>query len=256
MRALPAVYGQRDPRWGLVRLGDATADRGSTIRDYGCYVTCFAMLAGYYGSAMTPDEVNARLEAEGQFLSGNLVADDALEGVAPALEYVGTFEYRTGPADLERLRELLEDPGVSVILEVDFNHNSADGTQSHFVVAVGCDGERVTIADPWTGRVEDLGVAYGSRAWEVIQKFVVYRGSVAAPDGRLPAVDGAGEVELTERERGALELIRALYWDRGSIESAISKLGRAAEIGRTLQVTRRMPKGVKGLVGELVALGN
>jgi len=49
---------------------------------------------------------------------------------------------QNSPADLSLLKTLLADPTLSVILEVDFNHNPGDGIQTHFVVAVDCDGKR------------------------------------------------------------------------------------------------------------------
>jgi hypothetical protein len=64
------------------------------------------------------------------------------------------------------------------------------------------------------------------------------------------------EMALTQDERDALELIRALSWNKGSIEGAIGKLGRAAEIGRTIRSTKRVPKVLKPVVDELTVIAN
>ena len=245
MRRL-VVYGQRDARWAGRRLGTAGVGAESTIGGYGCYVTCFAMLATYYGRAMTPPEVNEELATRGRFVRGNLVTDDGLEAVAPGVEHVASLEYRDRAADLGRLRELLAEAGTSVVLEVDFNREWRDGVQTHFVVAVGCDGERVMVADPWYGGVADLTEHYGDDAGRAIQKLVVYRGPVVALETE--------EDEMSAEERAIVEKMAGLGADAGSIDGWMGKIGRAAEIGRVLKGTKRMPKVVRPLVEELVRL--
>ena len=69
----------------------------------------------------------------------------------------------------------------------------------------------------------------------------------------LPEED---EMALTQEEREALEMLRALSWNRGSIELAIGKLGRAAEIGRTIKATKKIPRAIKPLAEELEVIAN
>ena len=254
-RALPVVYSQRDARWGGVRLGYAGGPADSTVHNYGCYVTCFAMVATYHGHAVTPRELNELLVRRQLFLRSNLVGDHTLGLAVPALAYVASLEYRDRAADLGRLAELLGDAANSVILEVDFNHNPVDGVQTHFVVGVGCDGERVTVADPWYGTVEDLATHYGPDPARVIQKLVVYRGPVTAADGAATAgVAAEMEEEMTAEQRAILEKMAGLKAGAESIDGWLSRIGRAAEIGRALQATKRMPKVVRPLTAELARM--
>src|SRR5687768_6546795 len=106
-RSLPAVFSQRDPRWGHVRLGYGGGPADSTLHNYGCYVSCFAMVAAYHGHEVTPLELNGLLVHRQLFLQGNLVADHTLAAAVPALTYVASLQYRDGPADLGRLARLL-----------------------------------------------------------------------------------------------------------------------------------------------------
>ena len=252
-RALPVVYSQRDARWGGVRLGYEGGPADSTVHNYGCYVTCFAMVATYHGHAVTPGELNELLVRRQLFLRSNLVGDHTLGLAVPALAYVASLEYRDRAADLGRLAELLGDAANSVILEVDFNHNPVDGV--HFVVAVGCDGERVVVADPWFGTVGDLATHYGPDPASVIQKLVVYRGPVTAADGAATAgVAAAMEEEMTAGQRAILEKMAGLNAGAESIDGWLSRIGRAAEIGRELQGTKRMPKVVRPLTTELARM--
>jgi hypothetical protein len=179
MNDLPPVYSQRDPRWGDHQLGFLGGD--STLHNYGCYVTCFAMVASYFGRPHTPATMNALLKEKRLFVQGNLVTDGTLEAAIPACVYGLSISYADGPADLDRLARILEQPENAVILEVDFNPSQV-GVQTHFVLAVSsfpADG-RVTITDPWTGTVRNLADGYGD-ARTAIQKFVWYRGEPAHP---------------------------------------------------------------------------
>ena len=238
---LASVYAQRDPRWSHVHLGTPLAAADSTIGAYGCYVSCFAMVATGFGHGITPAELNRVLADRQLFLLGNQVADATLAAAFPVLSYAGTHEYRRAPADLDLLRSLLADPATAVILELDFDHDPTDGIQSHFVVAVACDRQRVTVADPWYGAVDDLAVNYGSDPSSVIQKFVVYRGPIR-------------EESMTQEQRAILDKLAALGANDQSIDAWLSRIGRAAEIGRALSATKRMPRVVRPMLAELAAI--
>ena len=177
MRTLPVIYLQRDPRWAGQRLG--TVD-GSTIGQYGCYVSSLAMVAKYYGHDVTPASLDD-LFTNGKFYNnGNLCSDDILQKVFADCKFVRAYNYPNTPADLNLLKTLISDLTISVILEVDFNYNPADGIQTHFVECVDCDGTKVTIADPWYGGIVDLSVHYGNNPAQTILKYVVYQGKPIA----------------------------------------------------------------------------
>lgn len=182
MRTLPKVYSQRDPQWASQRLG--TVD-GSTIGLQGCYVSSFAMIAEYYGKNVTPaqlDDLFTNLHVyvndQGQHIDpANEATDNMLQTIYGDIIFQKTYDYANNPADLGVLKTLLADPTVSVILELDFDHNPNDGIQTHFVVAVDCDGSQVTIADPWYGSEDNFTKNYGNNPTQTILKYVVYRGT-------------------------------------------------------------------------------
>ena len=253
---LPVIYSQRDPRWAQLRLGYSSAPPTSTIHDYGCYLTCFAMLATHYGHPTTPRDLNVLLASRGLFLGHNLVADQTLGVAFPDISYGGAFPYRHWPANLNRLQHLLSDPATSVVLELDFNHTLEDGVQTHFVVALSCDGHHVTIADPWYGAADDITTHYGPDPAQVIQKLVVYHGPVPAPLPAQPTTNPTPEEPMTPDQRAILEKMATLNASSSSIDTWLSKIGRAVEIGRTLQSTRRLLKSIRPLSAELAALAD
>ena len=196
MRQLPQVYSQRDPRWAGTRLGTAS---GATIGQYGCYLTSFAMVAGYHGHPVTPPELNAAFLRAGAYVAGDLCADDDLQRVFGDCRLVAAENYAAQRAALGRLRDFLADPGTSVILELDFDHDPSDGIQTHFVTAVDCDGTHVTVADPWFGGVDAFTTHYGNDPAATIQKFVVYAGPGAPAPRATAGAAAGGEEEMLDR---------------------------------------------------------
>lgn len=187
MRNLPKVYSQRDPQWASQRLGTVN---GSTIGAYGCYVTSFAIIAEYYGKNVTPAQLDdfftnghVYYNADGSHNDpANYSSDNMLQTIYGDILFQGIHDYSNTPADLNLLKTLLSDPTISVILELDFDHDPNDGIQTHFVVAVDCDGKKVTIADPWQipGSIDDITKNYGNNPTQTILKFVVYKGNPIA----------------------------------------------------------------------------
>jgi len=189
MRQLPIVYSQRDPKWASQRLGTVN---GTTIGAEGCFTTSLAMLANYYGHPVTPAQLDDLFTngdtGDGKktfYADGNLCTDDILQKVFADCVYQKTYNYASTAADLNQLKTLLSDPTLSVVLELDFDHDPNDGIQTHFVVAVDCDGTNVTIADPWPvpGSIDPFAKNYGSNPAQTILKYVVYKGTPAPITG-------------------------------------------------------------------------
>jgi Papain-like cysteine protease AvrRpt2 len=190
VRQLPQVFSQRDPRWAGVELGTAP---GVTIGGYGCYLTSFAMIAGYYGHQVTPPQLNQVFVQKQDFVNQDLLRDDDLSQAFADCAYLGSRDYGAVPADLAYLQQALSAPERSVALELDFDHNPADGIQTHFVVALDCDGTNVTIADPWYGTVDAFATHYGNDPATTIQKMVIYSGSPAQGQPAPPAPSGGAQ---------------------------------------------------------------
>jgi len=127
------LYSQRDPRWKDEKIGNTN----SSIGDYGCTITCIAMLAG-----ITPTEVNKRLIGANGYLR-DLVIWTRIEQAIPWLK----FEWRGWTYDNTKVSKAIEDNG-GCLVEVDF-----DGTprtnDKHWVLYTG----NQKMHDPWTGTV-------------------------------------------------------------------------------------------------------
>lgn len=166
------VIAQRDPHWAFQRLG--TVD-GTTIGQEGCYDTCFAIVAQYAGHKEASPATIDDAATNKLYVDGNLATDDMLEKIYPDCKYQQTIPYANDPADLNKLKDLLSDPTIAVILELDFDHDPNDGIQTHFVVAASCDGTKVVIDDPWYAEIIDFTEHYGNNPQQTILKFVIYK---------------------------------------------------------------------------------
>jgi hypothetical protein len=193
------VYGQRDPAWSAQRLGEGQG----TIGLYGCYLTSYSTIAKRHGFDFDPPTLNGLFLSHHVYVEGNLLTDSALAQVCPGVQYVTTIPYETIAADLIKLKNLLEDPEVDVIVELDFDHDVANGVQTHFMPIDSCDGLMPVGADPWYEEIAPLAKNYGPDPGLVIQKYVVYRGPLPAPvsppdpvpvDTAPPAEDSSGDV--------------------------------------------------------------
>ena len=173
MRSLPKIFSQQDPQWAKLPLGTST--NGATMGSDSCYVTSMAMVACYYGKSTDPEQLNKFLIANNLYVDGDLIGgDDTLNKVYPDINYEQDYFYPNQPptpADLTLLHSLMDDPTVSVILEINL------GNHQHFVVCTGCNGT-TTIADPESGTVIDFKSLYGDPATNII-KFVVFSGAPA-----------------------------------------------------------------------------
>ncbi len=176
-RTLPVVFGQRDPRYANDPLGTSPS---VTIGIGGCYVTSMTMVARYYGKHedptthedFTPHVLNLWFTRGNIYQNGDLLSDGALQQVFGDITLQEVDNYQNVPADLQKLGQLLSDQTLSVICELDLGNGN-----THFVVALGTDGNDVQIANPWTGLVELLSATYGD-AKTAILKFVVYKGNL------------------------------------------------------------------------------
>jgi hypothetical protein len=117
--------GQRDTRWGGLYLGNSN----TYIRDYGCTVTCLAMILG-----TTPDVVNQRLRDFSGF-SGNLVIWEKIERAFPGIKVKRVWGYNNDEVKANVGHVLVEVPAYPI-----------GGSGRHWVVYLG--NQRLN--DPWT----------------------------------------------------------------------------------------------------------
>lgn len=113
-------YSQRDIRWRYLRLGSSK----STIGNYGCAITCLAMLSG-----RAPSEINMLLLRNSGFLAGNLV----IWARACALLGLSWRGQSSAPQFLPTIAQV-----------------RGAGFSCHFVVWLGNN----KIIDPWDGKLK------------------------------------------------------------------------------------------------------
>jgi hypothetical protein len=166
---------QRDPRWADTLLGNS---KTSTIGQYGCLLTCFAMLAH-----TDPLSMNVYRAAHGEFdvePRGAYNISDLVDGLWPLqVNYLGISGYWTGlvpAAEIVKLVQSLHDGNPCVILvdPTPGNPGLQNGEQ-HYVLAwtASSDGQ-VIINDPWYGDVAPLCPRYGQSAAGALYQWKIY----------------------------------------------------------------------------------
>jgi hypothetical protein len=157
------LYSQRDPRWRSQVYADS-----ATFENAGCYVVCVAMIASLAGYEDEPPAVAQKLR-DAKCFSGTLLNyPNRIPNAYPLLRWDGVIDWRTKPADIEKLRQELE--RGPVILEVDCHPGGTPPpTDQHFVIAeqFTVDGKDLMIADPWDGTRTRLLERYALASWDL-----------------------------------------------------------------------------------------
>jgi hypothetical protein len=169
------VIDQRNPRWKAIKLGRSD----STIGDFGCLLSAFAMLSG-----VEPPEMNSRMIAAGAFQTGDCPAcastfdiQKFMPSAPPILDVTQRYPYAPFPA-VARARLVAHlKAGNPAILEVDlFPNNSTH--DMHFVLAVSAFGRgetaNVVTHDPWFADETTLCPRYGVYLARAIVRAIYY----------------------------------------------------------------------------------
>lgn len=139
------LYSQRDPEWR-----DEEYAPGYTFGAKGCLVTCVAMIASYAGYTDTPPQIATMLREQHCFVGGNLSNPQYIPIAYPALQWDGAVDWRKKAADLDALRDYVNQ-GPTVV-EIEFVPGGAQPPDDqHFVIALDFEGDDLWIADPWDG---------------------------------------------------------------------------------------------------------
>lgn len=141
---------QRDARWGNIPLGFPNTYNPLLIKDYGCTITCLAMIIG-----TTPDVVNSRLKAlpQGQGFQGSLVVWSGIEKAFPGIKVRREYGYNNDDVKANVPNVLVEVPAYPI-----------GGTGSHWVVFIG----NFRLNDPWTGLERPTSDFPGATGYTVI----------------------------------------------------------------------------------------
>lgn len=136
-------FSQRDFRWADDYMGSS----GGQIKDYGCAMTCTAMLLEHYGKNTDPGQLNAWLSANGGYTPTGL-----LDWPKPAEHSGGRMQYVSSQSwtsvdiatDNDRWDELKAqlDQGCPVIVEVD-GVPATPALEQHWVLVTGFAGGSV-----------------------------------------------------------------------------------------------------------------
>ena len=152
---LTKIYSQNDTRWANSPLGVSS----STIGRAGCYVTAYANLANFYNHDIDVLQMNQALIDAGQFSdSSEISSGDSLSKV------YADIEYQTRGIDYQMMTEYLNNNNPVIL-----NLYAPNLAGSHFVLALGYDGDNLMIADSWDGTIEPAKI-YGA-----IQEMLFYK---------------------------------------------------------------------------------
>lgn len=185
-------YSQQDELWRKKYLGNST----TTIGNYGCLLTCAAMLCKFYGKDTDPARLNDLMKANGGF-NGNLFVWAGLEKVYPdiVIDWSNYINCELVPAPMDKIDAVLA-KGYPVIVKVDYNPATLP-VNEHWVLIVGKEGSSYIINDPIDGARVKFESRYGAPA-RYIFRIAVYKGK----SGSVP-------VELTDKQK--LDLLWAAH---------------------------------------------
>jgi len=178
---------QRDSKWASLLLGFNTNSKYN-IGDYGCLITCLAMVYNYYtGKSITPSDMNEKLKALGAGYGFSVGTGYYVWGAFPYVCTTVKESYKTTPSALTDTQmnaiNSAVDAGYPVMLEIDFDPTDAD-VDMHWVLATkrNKDNENdITINDPWTGTERSLKEYLGTAkktARSLIEAYVTYTGDI------------------------------------------------------------------------------
>jgi hypothetical protein len=202
-------FGQRWDPWQWQKLGHSQT---STIHDYGCALTCAAMVINYYGIDTDPGRLNDWMKAKGGF-SDDLIIWGAAEKLGNGIDFVGRWDWQTVPADLNVINAEL-DAGNPVIAEVRLPYN---GAKQHFVVITGRSGATYYINDPWEGDQSTFQQRYHDPA-RYIYGIRVYHGTAPPTQPEVIFTDENGKGQVTNdpnREVVSWRVKGADIWGQG-----------------------------------------
>lgn len=187
---LPTLYSQWDPRWSQDKIG-SDVGQNDNLYNYGCIITCLAMVCKYYGKDEDPGTLNKKLKDAGAFTNSDLYTPGGLTKIYKVIK-----EDRTATpslltdAQVGQIRSSL-DAGFPVIIGIDYNPKTVE-YDSHFVLVVDynpADENDLTIADPLGGKLHSLKDYLGwfkPNSRNTIESYSIFSGSVPTQSNGLP----------------------------------------------------------------------
>jgi len=140
-------FSQRDSGW----KDDLMGLSGLKVGDYGCAMTCTAMVLEYYGVDTDPGVLNAWLSSHGGYTSGGALYWSKLAEYSEGrVQFVHSSEFWSFSSPSTKHWEKLDqelDQGRPVIVKVDFDPSSP--FVEHWVLVTCKSGNDYYINDPW-----------------------------------------------------------------------------------------------------------
>jgi hypothetical protein len=179
-------YSQNDPQWKTHKLGHGP----KTLGQFGCLLSCMAMMLTGFGENYTPLSLNnTLLPRSGQegfdgsnvfFLAPAILIDHVkfFDNWMPLPNTGATFA-KHDPNLINRIDQELA-AGQAVIFQVDMDPGDPYnfGTEQHWVFALAKQGNDYLVLDPTDGRPVSLLTRFGSPGRplaEVIKSALIYR---------------------------------------------------------------------------------
>lgn len=154
-----APLSQRDHRWSAQRLGTVN---GITIGSHGCVITDMAMLATYYNHPILPDALDNILTDRNLYYDGDLFVNSSITKIFPDISFDSVVFCETNPAPIDKIKSYLNQGKPSVVALINYGIR-------HYILAVGYDGNRIFVNDPWQGDQVAINDRWGDPAVKILQ---------------------------------------------------------------------------------------
>lgn len=192
---------QRDTRWKNQRLGMVN---GVTIGSDGCVDTCQSMLLTYHGFPILPNQLDNLLTDKGLYYDaeGNGPVNDDLwvpaniSKIWDKMKYVKTIYCETVSAPINEIKDAIDRGQPPTMWLI-------NGKVKHNVLAVGYDGNKILVNDPWMGDQVFIEDRWGESSY-VILSVDFYEGPMAQNNISVPQSDFEGMVfKSTQHDKTA-----------------------------------------------------
>lgn len=139
------MFCQNDPKWAEQKLGTSS----DTLAKSGCKVTCFAEILSRWGYKFTPSTLD-KLFTRRFYVDSCLLTDEVLPQMFPWLEMQQSI-YENKLADLTKLQKAYNE---EIVIRLQLK-------RTHFVLLEKIEVNKIFIADPASGKIEDLAQKHG-----------------------------------------------------------------------------------------------
>lgn len=169
---LPKKYSQNNPLWKNKALGTQ-----GTIGQYGCLISCVAMVSAYFGHDENPESINIYLTNNNGYVNGNLYIWNAVTKKYPDMVYQGIVRTpdTLTKTQMDAIRSIINQ-GFPLFLKIDVIPSTSK-LDEHWVLGVDYDGDDIIIQDPWDGAEKRI-TSWGITPQKIIYGYGYYSGTL------------------------------------------------------------------------------